>query len=127
MWVEQDPAGTYAAMLAFYPKFEFDASASDNNEWIFMVDRSSSMKGEPLEDMKRTLLATLDKLPTQGLNINVIGFGSTFERLFVDSQSTSDPRTLATARNYIEQISANYGGTELWYPLPPLPLKKEKH
>lgn len=77
------------------------------------------ISGEPLEDMKRTLLATLDRLPKEGLSINLVGFGSTFERLFVDSQPTSDPRTIPTARNYIEQIAANYGGTELWYSSPP--------
>jgi hypothetical protein len=37
-------------------------AAPDDHEFIFLVDRSSSMKGEPFEDMKRCLSACLERL-----------------------------------------------------------------
>jgi uncharacterized protein YegL len=92
-------------------------TAPDDHEFIFLVDRSSSMKGEPFDDMKRTLLACLERLANVDATFNIISFGSTYERLFVDSQSTADPSALATAKNYVDKMRPNFGGTELWQPL----------
>jgi hypothetical protein len=48
---------------------------------------------------------------------NIVSFGSTYERLFVESQPTTDPSALATAKNYVDKMRPNFGGTELWQPL----------
>ncbi|ELR19183.1 ubiquitin domain containing protein [Acanthamoeba castellanii str. Neff] len=118
MWVEENGEnGRYAAMVAFYPDFQYEGEAPDDHEFIFLVDRSSSMKGEPFDDMKRTLLACLERLANVDATFNIISFGSTYERLFVDSQSTADPSALATAKNYVDKMRPNFGGTELWQPL----------
>jgi uncharacterized protein YegL len=65
---------------------ESNADEDDaDNEFIFLLDRSSSMKGEPIEDLKRTLAALIPKLATlKGCRFNFIAFGSTSFRLFVD-------------------------------------------
>ncbi|KAL6044894.1 Protein mono-ADP-ribosyltransferase parp4 [Balamuthia mandrillaris] len=123
MWVETDDDGHYAAMLAFYPQFQFEAQ--NDNEFLFFIDRSSSMKGEPFDDMKRTLLKCLEALPKAVDNsggdafnrFNLISFGSHYERLFIESRSITDTSAIATAKNYVQKMTANFGGTELWAPL----------
>lgn len=55
--------------------------------------------------------------PSHKATFNIVSFGSTYESLFVDSQSTADPSALATAKSYIDRMKPNLGGTELWQPL----------
>lgn len=55
--------GAVHLKVAFYPRFEYKASRDEEREFIFIVDCSSSMKGDTLEDMKRAVVAGLDLLP----------------------------------------------------------------
>src|SRR4051812_34310659 len=52
-----------------------------------------------------------------GVSVNVMSFGSTYERLFVESQPVTDGRAIATAQRYAQRMTPNLGGTELWQPL----------
>jgi len=115
MWVEMDNKGgqEYAAMLVFYPQFSFIPD-DQRNEFIFVVDRSSSMKGDPLDDMKRALAAAIDQISHIDCTFNIIGFGSNYESLFVESKSTKNGNAIGQARDYIAKLKADFGGTDLW-------------
>ena len=89
-----------------------------------MVDRSSSMRGDPLQDMKRILGVCLNNLPPDVL-FNIIDFGSNHDRLFVEStENTSESRIIAF--EHINQLQANSGGTDLLSLLKSLCVLSEK-
>lgn len=76
------------------------------------------MKGEPFEDLKRTLRVIMDRL--QGFDnakFNVITFGSNWHKLFGENLPTNDPKAIGVAKEFTESLSPNGGGTELWEPL----------
>ncbi len=60
-------------MLTFYPEFEADCITE--NEVVFLLDLSHSMKGESLTSAKKVLLLLLTHLPPKCL-FNIITFGA---------------------------------------------------
>ena len=60
-------------MLTFYPEFEADTITE--NEIIFLLDLSNSMRGEPLISAKKVLLLLLAHLPPKCL-FNIVTFGA---------------------------------------------------
>ena len=92
LWIEKDEEENQAVMVAFYPQFQMDDDFSQ--EFLFLFgnytceifvidseDLSLSMKGQPLEDMKRHALIALNHLPENSC-FNLMCFGSTFEPFF---------------------------------------------
>jgi Mg-chelatase subunit ChlD len=55
-----------------------------NNEYIFLIDRSGSMGGVPIQLAVKALKVFLHSLPI-GCLFNVYSFGSKYEVLFPDS------------------------------------------
>ena len=109
--------------MAFYPKFDFGEEsqaliARETKEFLFFVDISSSMKGEPFEDLKRSLKKIIDKLSSfNNTKFNIITFGSNWQSLFVDSRWTNDTIAVALAHEFASKLAPNGGGTELYEPL----------
>ena len=84
-------------------------------EYIFFIDRSGSMDGERIEMAIDSLKLFIKSLPPDSY-FNVIGFGSTFEKLFEESTKNNDN----LAKLSLEEISnfkANLNGTEILFPL----------
>ncbi|XP_065907785.1 protein mono-ADP-ribosyltransferase PARP4-like isoform X2 [Dysidea avara] len=113
MWVEENDQSHHACMLTFYP--EFEAESIVDNEIIFCLDCSNSMKGETLVSAKKVLLLTLHHLPPKCL-FNVITFGAAYDELFPSCQPKSK-ETVTTATNYIQDATATMGSTDVWRPL----------
>uniref|UniRef100_A0A3P8Y9B5 VIT domain-containing protein n=1 Tax=Esox lucius TaxID=8010 RepID=A0A3P8Y9B5_ESOLU len=101
--------GDPVVMLSLYPEFPKDvmSSMTSRGEFIFVVDRSSSMdcpihSGPGAQDRigsaRDTLLLLLKSLP-MGCYFNIIGFGSSHEMFFPKS------------------VDADMGGTEILLPL----------
>lgn len=67
-------ADTIAMRLSFIPKFEMPRVAS--HEYIFVVDRTSSMSGAPMETTKRTLEMLFRLLPDADTTFNIFSFAS---------------------------------------------------
>ncbi|KAG8506652.1 von Willebrand factor A domain-containing protein 5B1 [Galemys pyrenaicus] len=84
-------------------------------EFIFLIDRSSSMNGTNIHHVKDAMLVALKSLMPVCL-FNVIGFGSTFKALFPSSQTYSE-ESLALACNNIQRMRADMGGTNILSPL----------
>jgi len=102
-----------AAMVTLVPQFVLN---DINAEFIFIVDRSGSMSGSKINQTKNALDLFLRALPAN-CYFNIIGFGSSFTKLFSGGSQPYTEHNVAAADSHIRSISANLGGTELMGPL----------
>jgi hypothetical protein len=112
LWVENSEENkSHAAMMILHPKF--DLGQEVNNEFLFLVDRSASMeRGLPV--LRKALLALLKEIPDyEQSRFNLITYGSRFESLFEDSLSCAKQFNVFSAKNFVHNIRADYGGTLL--------------
>jgi Ca-activated chloride channel family protein len=106
--VERQDDGTEAIGVAFAPAF---ATSSAPAELIFLVDRSGSMRGSSMEEVRNALQLCLRSL-TPGCYFNIVGFGFNHEALFPESRPY-DEATLKAASAHVATLDGNLGGTEL--------------
>ena len=106
--IERDGEGRYAAAIAFRPTFERGPAPA---EVVFLIDRSGSMKGTSIAEVRNTLQLCLRSLPS-GSRFDIVGFGSTFESLFGQCLPYDEP-SLARASAHIDSLDADLGGTEI--------------
>jgi Vault protein inter-alpha-trypsin domain/von Willebrand factor type A domain len=106
--VEREEDGTEAIGVAFAPAF---ATSSAPAELIFLVDRSGSMDGDSIEEVRHALQLCLRSM-TPGCRFNIVGFGATHEALFPESRAY-EQSTLDAASAHVAGIKADLGGTEL--------------
>lgn len=109
-WVERDPRGI-AALLAFLPHLSDSASKRRPCEAVFVVDRSGSMGGTSIQEARNALQICLRSLDSRS-RFNVVGFGSTFRKLFPESRPYDDA-SLAEATRHVAAMDADLGGTEI--------------
>jgi Ca-activated chloride channel family protein len=107
-WIERDDTGHHAVALAFAPAFERTTVPSDIT---FVVDRSGSMEGSSIEEVRNALQLCLRSL-VAGCSFNIVGFGSTHETLFPEHRPYDDA-SLAAAAAHVSAMRANLGGTEI--------------
>lgn len=79
-------------------------------ELNFIIDRSGSQNGLPLQKARETVLYILDRLNPND-TFQVLSFSSQTERLF-PAPVTADSKNLAHAKKYVAALEAN-GGTEM--------------
>ncbi|KAM5193870.1 von Willebrand factor A domain-containing protein 5A-like [Mantella aurantiaca] len=112
------------AMLNFYPAFPEAMEESSCKEFIFLMDRSASMKctivyapNKPrrIQSAKETLVLLLKSLPL-GCYFNIIGFGSCFESIFPESVEYTQ-QSMEEAVQKVNEMDADLGGTEFLQPL----------
>lgn len=106
--LERDKQGRLAALLAFRPQFETEEAASDV---VFVVDRSGSMSGSSIEQVRNALQLALRSLST-GCRFNIVGFGSTYQALFPDLRDYGE-ESLKAASDHVRSLDADLGGTEI--------------
>jgi hypothetical protein len=107
-WMERTDDGTVATALAFIPDL---ASAPTPTEVIFVVDRSGSMGGSSIAEVRNALQLCLRSM-TSGCRFNIIGFGSRTIALFPQSREY-DESALRTASAHVASLDADLGGTEI--------------
>jgi Ca-activated chloride channel family protein len=107
-WLERDEDGAESIAVALVPKL---GDASVPSEVIFLVDRSGSMGGKSIEEVRNALQLCLRSM-MPGCAFNIFGFGSTFDRLFIESRAY-DERSLAKANEHVSALDADLGGTEI--------------
>ena len=117
-WIERDDEGNQAIALAFVPRLP-DTKAPA--EIIFVADRSGSMGGSSIEEVRNALQLCLRSMGA-GCYFNIIGFGSTIEVLFPQSRQYDDS-SLQAASAHIAAMQADLGGTEI---LPALRIALEQ-
>jgi Ca-activated chloride channel family protein len=106
--LERTAGGRTAVAVTFRPSF---AAARVPSDVVFLVDRSGSMKGSSMAQVRNALQLCLRSLDP-GCAFNIVGFGSSFESLFRECRAYDD-RSLAEASQYIASLGATLGGTEL--------------
>jgi Ca-activated chloride channel family protein len=97
-----------AVLVSFLPKLEAAPPAA---EVIFVVDRSGSMGGSSIEEVRNALQLCLRSL-TPGTRFNIVSFGSRFAPLFEGSRPYDDA-SLAEASAFVRSMDADMGGTEI--------------
>jgi Ca-activated chloride channel homolog len=107
-WLERSDDGREAVAVAFVPRIDATPSPA---EVIFVIDRSGSMGGSSIEEVRNALQLCLRSMMT-GCRFNIVGFGSTHEALFPESQPY-DERSLAAASAHAASLDADLGGTEI--------------
>ncbi|KAH7383858.1 von Willebrand factor type A domain-containing protein [Pyrenochaeta sp. MPI-SDFR-AT-0127] len=101
-----------ALMATLVPKFALPA---EKPEIVFVCDRSGSMSGSRITLVIQALKVFLKSLPV-GVKFNICSFGSKHSFLWKKSVTYSQS-TLDEAIRHADTFSANFGGTEMLYPL----------
>jgi hypothetical protein len=107
-WIEREADGTAAIAVGFVPQLD---AASVPVEVIFVIDESGSMQGDSIAEVRNALELCLRSM-TPGCRFNIVGFGSDFGRLFPESRPYDD-ESLKMASAYVQQLSADRGGTNI--------------
>jgi Ca-activated chloride channel family protein len=107
-WTERDEHDTESIAVAFVPRL---TEASVPTEVIFLVDRSGSMGGKSIAEVRNALQLCLRSM-IPGCYFNICGFGSTFDRLFSESRAY-DEGSLAKASEHVSALEADLGGTQI--------------
>jgi Ca-activated chloride channel family protein len=106
--LERGTNGRVTAALTFRPSFQ---TARVPDDIAFLVDRSGSMQGSSIEQVRNALQLCLRSLD-EGCRFNIVGFGSAFESLFEECREYNDG-SLAEANRYVASLGATLGGTNL--------------
>ncbi|KDR70039.1 hypothetical protein GALMADRAFT_214797 [Galerina marginata CBS 339.88] len=103
---------TIAMSMTFVPRFRPDPLPTQ--EYIFLVDRSSSMNPhDRIGYAKEALTLFLKSLPFEGTFFNVYSYGASYSSLWRSSRQY-DASTVKTALNHVSSISADMSpGTEV--------------
>ncbi|MCW3099459.1 MAG: uncharacterized protein JWL77_5077 [Chthonomonadaceae bacterium] len=108
-FVHPFPGGEYFTMVLQPPR-RVPAGQARPKEMIFVIDRSGSQQGFPIEKAKETMRQTIEGMNPHD-TFNLISFSEQTTRLF----PSPVPNTRAnrrTAQRYLDGVDAN-GGTEL--------------
>jgi hypothetical protein len=97
-----------ALLLSFVPKFETSSQAA---EVIFVIDRSGSMGGTSIAEVRNALQLCLRSL-SPGCRFNIVSFGSRYEAFFPESR-VYDDESMKKAAAFVGSLDADMGGTEL--------------
>lgn len=92
-----------------------DEKTDVKESYVFLIDRSGSMYGEPIQKAKSALELFLHSMPSNSL-FEIVGFGSRYSPLFNRLVEYNDS-TLEEATKYVHSIDADMGGTEMLEPL----------
>ena len=100
----------YVAAVAMTPDFGSEVKRRPR-EVDIIIDCSGSMTGDSIIQARTALLEILNQLQETD-SFNIIRFGSTVEPLFSKHEPYSE-NSINKARELLEELDANLGGTEL--------------
>jgi Ca-activated chloride channel family protein len=106
-----------AAMVSFVPSFAAAGEGTGNGagtasaEVVFVIDRSGSMGGDSIAEVRNALQLCLRSLRS-GCTFNIVSFGNAFSTLFPESRPYTDA-SLAEAAAFVATVDADMGGTEI--------------
>jgi uncharacterized protein YegL len=104
---------TYTGMITYLPNMF--CNEYQNTDLIFLIDQSGSMQGQAIRQAKEALNIILHSLPENSY-FNIVSFGSTFKNFSLESVRYSQ-ETLTSAKEYVRNMNADFGGTEIVPPL----------
>ena len=83
--------------------------------FIFLIDQSGSMYGDPISLVKEALLLFIQSLPKNSY-FQLIGFGTDFKK-YNEVPVEYNEENVANIINIIKELDANFGGTNIVSPL----------
>ena len=83
--------------------------------FIFLIDQSGSMSGNPIEVASKALLLFLQSLPA-GSYYQIIGFGSEFKK-YDEIPTEYKEKNIKKSIKIINELRADLGGTDIYSPL----------
>ena len=89
---------------------------SNPSLFIFLLDQSGSMNGNPMKMLKESLIFFLQSLPKDSY-YQLIGFGSNFKYIHSKNLLEYTPENVSKTISVIEQLDSNLGYTVLYKPL----------
>ncbi|KAF8125680.1 von Willebrand factor type A domain-containing protein [Mycena galopus ATCC 62051] len=102
---------TTALTLTLVPRFRLpDVS---RQEFVFLIDRSGSMRDERITAAKKALVVMLRSLPAKGTSFQIASFGSRCTSLWNDGSRPYNQATLEDATQHVDGMEADYGGTKI--------------
>ncbi|KAJ7145802.1 von Willebrand factor type A domain-containing protein [Mycena epipterygia] len=102
---------TVALALTVVPRFKLpDLSCQ---EFVFLIDRSGSMRGPRIEAAKRALVVMLRSLPANDTMFQIASFGNMCTMLWENGSRPYNQATLDDATQHVDEIKADYGGTKI--------------
>jgi Ca-activated chloride channel family protein len=107
--VSRDALGDRYVQLTWFP--DLSSAGRAPADYVFVLDRSGSMDGTSIESARKALLLAMRSLG-EGDRFDVVGFGSSFERVFGKLVAYDDD-TLQRATRTVTGWGADLGGTEL--------------
>ncbi|KAJ7147306.1 von Willebrand factor type A domain-containing protein, partial [Mycena filopes] len=102
---------TTALAFTLVPRFKLPNVR--RQEFIFLVDRSGSMNGARIGAAKRALIVMLTSLPTKDSLVQIASFGNKCTLLWPEGSASYDQASLDYARQHVDTMQANYGGTRI--------------
>lgn len=105
--IDAEGVGRIAAVL---PSNVFGEKSNNSRKLVFLVDRSGSMSGKPMEQAKKSLKACVSALENSDI-FSIVAFDDGIKHM-KGKMSVADEKIRETAFNFIESIDAG-GGTEL--------------
>ena len=101
--------------ISYTAKYEDNITNETPGLFIFLIDQSGSMRGEPIELVKQALLLFIHSLPAKSF-FQLIGFGSCFKKYNVTPVMYTKDNVEETIR-IINKLDADLGGTDISRPL----------
>ncbi|KAJ7468643.1 von Willebrand factor type A domain-containing protein [Mycena latifolia] len=102
---------TVALALSLVPRFKLPDLS--RQEFIFLVDRSGSMKGQRIEAAKKALVVMLRSLPAKDSLFQIASFGNACTVLWDGGSRPYNQATLDDATQHVDGMQADYGGTRI--------------
>ena len=102
-----------AVMATFTPREEDCRTGDEENEFLFVIDCSGSMRDENKIELARQAMSLFLKSLPMNCHFNIIRFGSSHESLFSNVTSVYNEKNAREAEELIKKMDADLGGTEL--------------
>ncbi|CAK5267385.1 unnamed protein product [Mycena citricolor] len=102
---------TVALGLTLVPRFTLPDLS--RQEFVFLVDRSGSMRGQRMKAATKALVVMLRALPHQDCLFQIASFGSRTSLLWPSGSRAYNQATLEEATQHVDRMAADYGGTEI--------------
>ncbi len=114
--VSTGPDGAKYVAVTFLPQLDEESLVKrDFAEVVFVIDCSGSMQGPSIAQAKSALELCLRSM-SLGDRFNICRFGSTFELMSAHPIVYSEA-SLRDALDYVAELKADLGGTEIYAPL----------
>ena len=101
--------------VSYYSKYENSLINESPGLFVFLIDQSGSMSGNPIELLKQGLLLLIQSLPPNSY-FQLIGFGSNFKK-YNEKAVEYNVENVENIINIINNLGADMGGTNINSPL----------